>query len=510
MARRRPTLSERTQPSATKGWDEKGPLHEKLERYISLCLHSNFKPHPGQQKFIQAVLPHPRGYGIKRGFLKPGRKFGKSTSANYIAHRFALYYPNKRIYLLAPEQKQAAEIYWHSGDLPNFLHIDGNESQLVESIDNQGFRKTFINGSFIKVDGSDNYDAQRGYNPDVIIADEFADFDPRWWGAVVPNLISRGGWLILMGTPPREPLLPDGSKHLFVQILELWTEEMKRTGKTFVMTGTSYDNPNVDREALDDEIRRLESIGDHITVRREYFGEVVFGGPGAIFPMVSKTLHFEDHEKLLAKIRENPSRYERYLAVDPGTVTVFAGLFCFLDRYTATPYLLDCIYQTRPEDCSVDTVVPLLREKAADLGFALEDFQLLSDNAAQWFIVEASQRYGLGFAPTMKQSKDKQDGISLIKDILGGKRQFISSRCEALYTEMQNYRKNERGVIVKEWDHLIDLFRYILKFSAFTLNETKYETTSSGLIVPRRPPRGYTFAPHEDDVTIDSLLFGGI
>lgn len=450
----------------------------------------------------------PGGRGIKRGFLKCGRKFGKSSTADYLAHRFGTYYPNKRIYLLAPEQKQAAEIYWHSGDVPNFINYQGEQSLLIEHVDNQQFRKTFINGSFIKIDGSDNFDAQRGWNPDVVIADEFAEFDPRWWEVMVPNLIARGGWLILLGTPPREPVLPDGSKHLFVDTWDRWTIEMENTGKTWVMSGTSYDNPVVDKEALDDEIRRLEESGDHITVRREYFGEVVYGGKRSIFPMVSETLHVEEHDVLVQKIKENPDRYEKYLGVDPGTTSVFGGLIGFLDRYTATPYLLDCIYETRPENCSVDSVIPKLAGKCEALGFNITDFQLLCDNAAQWFIVEASDRYGLGFAPTLKQSKDKEDGISQIREILKNRQKFISSRCRPLIVEMMAYKTNERGVIVKEWDHLIDLFRYILKFAGFSLNQSLYVPQDTGVRVPIRPARGYTFSPHEDEVSLDTI-FGG-
>lgn len=287
--------------SFLKGWGPNGPVHPRLKRYIDFSLTYNMTPHPKQVDIIKVSLPRPYGYGVKRVMIPCGRKFGKSSLAKYLAHNFAAYFKGFRVYILAPMQKQAGEIYWHSGEVPNFFKAEGEDNLVVSKIDQMGMRVEFINGSFIKVDGSDNFDAQRGWNPDVIIADEIADFDKRWFEVMLPNLVARDAWLIMLGTPPRTPVLPDGSRHFFVEYAEEYQEMMTR-GKAFFHTGSAYDNPSVKREVLDEEIRKLEAKGEHITVRREYFGEIVFGGADAIFPMFNPVNHVTGHGDLMGRL----------------------------------------------------------------------------------------------------------------------------------------------------------------------------------------------------------------
>lgn len=59
-----------------------------------------------------------------------------------------------------------------------------------------------INGSRIRVFGADNPDALRGLFFDGLIADEFGDWKPSVWGAVIrPALADRQGWATIIGTP---------------------------------------------------------------------------------------------------------------------------------------------------------------------------------------------------------------------------------------------------------------------------------------------------------------------
>lgn len=495
-------------PTISQVWDDTGPTNPLLQKYIDASLHCNYRPHPGQFEFIKSILPPPRGRGIKRAFVKCGRKWGKSRSGSYIAHRFAVTYPNKRVYILAPEQKQAAEIYWHSGDITDFMTYKGEANQLISHTDHQGFRQSFINGSFIKVDGSDNYNAQRGWNPDVIIADEFAEFHPNWAEVMIPNLVARNAILVIMGTPPREPLLPDGTKHSFVQFFEQYEAESLLDPPTaYVTTGTSFDNPNISKDALEGEIKRLELQGDYVTIRREYYGEIVYGGKRAIFPMFSEARHLEEHELLAAMVYSSPDRFEWYGLVDPGTTSVFAALFIAFDRYTATPYFLDCLYETKPQDCTVDSIMPKFLDKCAELsGVDIKQWNLACDSAAAWFIQEASDRYGIGFGATKKRAGDKLEGLSMLRDIFVTKERLVSKRCRPLVTEIVNYKTNDRGILQKEWDHLIDLMRYFLGLAGYSLNESKYTAPVIKPARPTRPDRDFTFKEHPDDITIDSVL----
>jgi phage terminase large subunit len=66
-----------------------------------------------------------------------------------------------------------------------------------------------LNGSQIRLFGSDNADALRGNYFDGVVLDEFADQRPSVWGEVIrPLLADRGGWAVFCGTPR-------GRNHLF-------------------------------------------------------------------------------------------------------------------------------------------------------------------------------------------------------------------------------------------------------------------------------------------------------
>lgn len=59
-----------------------------------------------------------------------------------------------------------------------------------------------INGARVRVFGADNPDALRGMFFDGLVADEFGDWKPSVWGAVIrPALADRRGWATIIGTP---------------------------------------------------------------------------------------------------------------------------------------------------------------------------------------------------------------------------------------------------------------------------------------------------------------------
>ncbi len=58
------------------------------------------------------------------------------------------------------------------------------------------------NGSEIRLFGADNYNTLRGLRLDGAVLDEYADFDPRAWTAVIrPALSDRRGFAVFIGTP---------------------------------------------------------------------------------------------------------------------------------------------------------------------------------------------------------------------------------------------------------------------------------------------------------------------
>jgi len=159
-------------------------------------LNACWEPHFAQQTVLNAIFRD--HYPVV--FNEWGRKGGKTDLISYFLWRKALTIPGGHYYF-APEQKQAKEIIWVSGRLQAFgpqEYLDGrpNETEM---------RIWFKNGSFIKVDGSDNFNAHRGTEPHSAVYDEFRDFRPEFHKVMGPNLSVYLAQLLICTTPP-EPL----------------------------------------------------------------------------------------------------------------------------------------------------------------------------------------------------------------------------------------------------------------------------------------------------------------
>lgn len=467
---------------------------ERTYAIVSEALHRNFEPHEGQKQIGAALFTQE----AKRVFVRCGRKFGKTSFSTYCLYRKALLEPGSRCYYLTPLKTQADEIVWSSGVVPNFI-LDPEQFEdptlhpLIKHVDKQKMRITFWNGSFIRVDGSDNVAAQRGWNPDFVVADEFADFDPRWAGVMIPNLLARKGTILFMGTPPEFPILSDGSDHQYVA----FDKEFRKhsgTRKTFHFYSPTSANPHMDPDWLAEEKARLYERGDGVEWEREYMANIVTGARQSVFPMYNPDLHLVDHTTLASLIAIKPDRYDFYCTADPGTKAAFAVIFIAIDRYTSSLYVLDELYETDPGETSARKMVPRIIEKTKEYNQNLSDWNFIADSAASWYIQESYEYFDIVFSETEKQSNDKQDGISLIKDLFMEKTHFISKRCEHLSAELLNYRKDDKGRYIKLNDHLIDAFRYTLKASCFSLNPEEPPKTEQELNPGKR------FYTLEDDL----------
>lgn len=475
-------------------------------------LNANFRPHEGQIPFLKAALDTPRGLGIKRVFCRAPRSWGKSTAACYIAWSKALLCPRSRIYLLAPMVKQVEEIYWAPEIIQTFCHFEGH-NPFIKKIDEKQSRIILTNGSFIKVDGSDNYNAQRGWKPDLIIADEFADFDSRWLDVMSPNLVARNATLVIIGTPPPNPVLEDGSDHQYVK-QDRYHKENHESGGTFWVHGNVFDNPiyktDAGRKFLVDQESYYRQNDQYWVYEREYLANIVRGDVSLIFPNYDPIVHHVPHQDLLDRLAKEPQRYETVCIADPGTTTVFAVLFMVIDRYSSTVYLIDEIYETSQHQITLDLIIPEIMKKLSLYSF-FPKFNLVADSAAAWFIAECAQRFQLYFSPTEKLVGDKKEGISLIKSLFELRHHFISSNCRRLSYELLNYKQDAQGRPVKRNDHLIDCFRYGLKFSGFYFVDKPQENSYPEHL--RKPMRGYTTKTEVDPVLSDlsiltNLYFG--
>jgi hypothetical protein len=430
--------------------------------------------HPDQ---IDQLKPlYDESNNINSMFLSCARKWGKTELVGYILWRHALLNPGSACYYVGPEAVHARKILWDTRRIQKFLGKDTdkylNKSQGRSGYKDQEMKIMLKNGSFIQIVGSDNYQVANGLTPNIAVYDEFKAFNHRWHTEFAPNRAAKAAPLIIIGTKPRP-----GNKNMdqYDEILEY---AQANPQEWYVAERTTWDNPinhlPAQKQIIDQEIKQLIARGEEDVVQLEYYSKRISGGKRAIFPMFDRNRHVIPHTDLYNEIQRDLKRLEWYLITDPGTVTCFGALLCAINPYSKKIYILDEMYVTEIRETSTRRMYPRMEAKALSLypGSSMEDSWIkVADEAAAWFRNEAMDQYGVYFIPTDKNNNKKEDGLSLIKDILVYDLVAISSNCVNLIMEIEKYAIDDRGNIPKRYDHLIDCWRYLLSTSNYNMHE---------------------------------------
>lgn len=464
----------------------------KFQQSIESEIHAYWSPHAGQVPIAQALLRHWKRYV----FLQCGRKFGKTDFAIYCMYMFAILFPNSQIYYIADTMKHAGELVWKNNRLQKFFmqpkrgRFETDEefeerrqlgkylhNKHVDRANNSEMRLYFKNGSFIKVDGAENYANADGIEPDFMVYDEFKSHDPRFNEAMEPNLRVKKAPLLIVGTPPEEM----GTYY------EKIANSFKRLSYGSHFQRPSYLNSHLYPKLQHDiefkeECEKYLARGDEDVMRRELYAEIIISGKKALFPVLELpeynyeterydgfSKHIRPHSELISRIQRSPKDWEFFDTYDPGSSVCFAGLFGVLNKYTKEVLILDCIYETDTRSTSVGVLYPKAQAIMDDI-YGYEDYWYGTyDHAATWFMNEVLDRYGRSLMPCQKDLKNKENKLGLIKDMLIDVKLMFSDRCmkgiqdeKGIIWEMINYRKDENGKIPKENDHAIDALRYKL------------------------------------------------
>lgn len=242
----------------------------------------HWTPHPSQYLVLESIFKNE----CKLVFCQCGRKWGKTEVIVYSLWRWALLNPGQSCYYICPQFKHAKEIVWKSRDQKGRLRIqEFGPADFIDNIDNTELRITFKNGSFIKVDGSDNYDAWTGISPHFIVLDEFRSFKPEFYDVMDPNRASFDAPMIVIGTPPEQIWAEKDVPHQYVEIAHEAKLDMLETGKSFHIKRASWDNPDPKIQMfLARTKKRLQRLGKMDVWWREYGAELVSGGEAKVFP----------------------------------------------------------------------------------------------------------------------------------------------------------------------------------------------------------------------------------
>lgn len=429
---------------------------QSARKYISLIngLHSKWTPHDDQVRVLRPLFAN----NAKDIMCSAGRNWGKTESICYALWRWANSNPGSENYYFAPYMKQAREILWASQRMQAF----GPKEWLDGDPNNTEMRIRFTNGSFIKLDGSDNVEAYRGVKPKgLTVFDEFKDFRPEFYEAYDPNRAAHDTPLVIIGTPPDRDCQ-------FIQL----ANEYKASPLKYFFEAPSENNPHIKREWLAKKKAELYARGEGDVWEREYMARYVPGGAAKIFPMLTRDIVMP-RAKIMESIARDIRKLNWFWINDPAAASVFAAIFVGYNPYTKMIYIVDEIYETNQKLMTVDQIGRRgiqMRDAISDR----VDWRQVYDEAETWFCNEMLDRFEESFEPTFKHAMDKEHGLSLFKDALLQNRVIISDSCPKTYWELDNYFKDKNGKIPKVNDHAIDCIRYFLAASYYELN-TKIE-----------------------------------
>lgn len=255
------------------------------------------KPHAKQAAFMRSKA--------KRICVCAGRRVGKTTGVAIKAVEAML--QGRRVLEAAPVSDQT-NAFWAAckralAEPIAAGIISKNETERILEIPG---------GGRIKTKTAFNADTLRGDYADLLILDEYSLMNPDAWNEVgAPMLLDNDGDAVFIFTPLRK----NHAYHMFVRA------QSDDTGRWEAYQFTSFDNPHLSREALDE----ITSDMTDEAYRQEIMAEFL-EGEGAVFRNVAGCLHAPQAEssahaghKLVAGV--DWGKQHDYTCISVGCVT---------------------------------------------------------------------------------------------------------------------------------------------------------------------------------------------
>lgn len=435
-------------------------IDEKLKLYAAHSverlkeLHEAKQFHEMQLKVFNAVFRD----GYKRIFIRKGRKGGGTETILYLVARIIGLIPNASSYIIGPTQTAQSEIIWDNRRIHRYL-----PQKWVKNVNEKDKRIRLVNESFVKIEGADDPDKARGWEADIFVWDEYKDHNPLSLEACYPNLASRDGIWVVLGTPPT---IED---HHYVK-----TEEAALEADDWACFHWSiWDNPFLPggKEWIQREKERYLREGKWDTWEIEYEARYVFNARNKVLPSFTKD-NIQPRSSLLPLLERDKRHLKWICSIDPGYSTCFAVLFAAYNPYTAQVYFLDEVYSLKRSDNSVIKLWPEILRKQKQLFDG--KWITIYDSAAASFAVEVHawmKERGMraSLEPTKKSPKDEDDYFRVANSLFADKSLgIVAEECKSFIKEVKNYETDDKDDYPDSNNHQLDNMRYILKRLGYT------------------------------------------
>jgi phage terminase large subunit len=405
-------------------------LNKFIPRKYQLPICNAIATEGGKFKKILAVMP---------------RRAGKDILMFNLMIRAALKQVGNYFYCL-PTFSQARSVIWESITNQGTRFLDFIPPQLIKNINNVEMKITFINGSQIKLIGSDSYNTSIiGTNPRMIVFSEYALADENAYKlAALPILRANDGVVCLISTPR-------GQNHMY----ELY-QIAKNNPDWFSYFLTIEDTNHISIHEIKKEIESGEISED--MAQQEYWCSWHLGQEGSYY---AKHL---DKMRLRGQIGIVP--WEPYHKVhtawdlgikDPTVVLFFqcvGEIIRIIDYYQAS-------------DHGMDHFAKLIYSKPYTYGYHFPPHDIMARESARG-LTKKEMYKELGIKFTEPVMIDIEDGIELCRRSFS-KIWIDEQNCKQLIKSLEGYREeyDTKRKIYKgrplhdHCSHAADAFRYM-------------------------------------------------
>ena len=403
-----------------------------------------------------------------------GRRFGKTTLAVLEMLAKAIAKDGRTICYIAPTYQQARDIAWQELKRlcqPAINKV--NESRLEITLN------TVKGGtSLIMLRGWESVETLRGQKFDFIVIDEIAsmrNWAINWQEVIRPTLTDVKGEALFISTPK-------GFNH-FYDLYNL--EQVDTDYKSFHFT--SFDNPHLPPDEL--EKARMELTEDRFA--QEYLADFR-KTEGLVYKEFDRSKHVYNSDPEMPNYI-NFAPVNTLVGIDFGYTNPTAILKIQQD-HDARYFITDEFYQTQR---TTEEIVQVARSFNGNYYYA--------DPAEPDRVAELKK----GGMNVMDVSKDVENGIQAVRNLLKAGRLFIHVSCTNLIWELETYSypekkpgKNEYEAPIKENDHAVDAMRYVLYMQAnhgggyaYTHYAASAQPMHSAPVAPAEPKRAYIHIP---------------
>ena len=194
----------------------------------------------------------------------------------------------KRVFYAGPTAEQT-DRFWYA--VRGYLDADIQAGRLYKNETKRVIEQFGVdeNAPRIKCKTAFDADTLRGDWGNLIMLDEYSLMNPDVDTVVLPMLLDKGGAIVYGGTPQRR-------NHLFHKFK---IAETDTTGRWAYWHFTSFDNPHLDKQTLDEISQDLTEDG----YRQEIMAEFL-EGEGAVFRNIPACLN-APHESVIGKHRHH-------------------------------------------------------------------------------------------------------------------------------------------------------------------------------------------------------------